>query len=127
MSVGLCGQPVAEHRGRDGGHRFSEAFSARAAAHGLSPEDARISEVKVFDRDGVDLMAAGVVDQPCDCVADLSVATRGRSRQVNVDACRGADRVTVFVETAQRQMPGVEVHADDGIGGKRVDIGFTEH
>ena len=60
---GHAGEPSAEHRGRNPGHRAAEPFPPHPAAHGLPAGGPGIGEVEVFDRDRGDAVAAGVVHQ----------------------------------------------------------------
>ena len=91
LDCGCCalgGEPVAEHRGGDAGHRFAEPFAALAAAHGLAPGGAGMGEVEVLDRDGADAMAARVVHQRGDGVPDL----RGWADYLANEAALAANR-----------------------------------
>jgi hypothetical protein len=97
---GHAGEPVAEHCGGYAGHRVAEPFPARAAAHGFPTCRAGVGEIEVFDRDRGDAIPLAVVDQLGDGVADLSVATGRRSRQIEVDPRGCTYRVTVTVESA---------------------------
>src|SRR3989337_2679606 len=63
---GHAGDPVAENRGWDPGHGGAEALPARATSRGFSSRGARVGEIEVFDRDGSDVMAPGVVQQSRD-------------------------------------------------------------
>jgi hypothetical protein len=100
MSVGLGGESVAEHRGRDAGHRLAEAFTAPSAAHGFAPDGAGIGEVEILHRDGVATVAARVAKQSGDRMPDLGIPPRGRPRQVEVDALGSPDRVAMLIEAS---------------------------
>jgi hypothetical protein len=76
MAVGLGGQPVAEHRRRETGHRLAEAFPAPAAAHRFAPGAAGVGEVEVLDGNRGDAMPAGVVDEAGDRVPHLGITPR---------------------------------------------------
>ncbi|HXA13270.1 MAG TPA: hypothetical protein VNW93_13990 [Mycobacterium sp.] len=97
---GHAGEPVAEHCGGYARHRAAQPLPAFPAAHGFSTCRAGVGEIEVFDRDGGDAIPLAVVDQLGDGVADLSVATRRRSRQFEVDPRGCPYRVTVTVESA---------------------------
>ena len=76
MVVSLGGQPVAEHRRRQAGHRVAEAFTAPAATHRLPSGAAGVGEVEVLDGDRGDAMPAGVVDEAGDRVPHLGIPPR---------------------------------------------------
>jgi hypothetical protein len=76
VAVGLGGEPVAEHRGRDAGDRLAEAFTAGSAAHGFPAHGAGVGEVEVLHRNGVDAVPQGVAEEPGDRVPDLGIPVR---------------------------------------------------
>jgi hypothetical protein len=76
VSARLRGEAVAEHRGRDAGHRLAEAFTAGSAAHGFAPDGAGVGEIEIFHRDGADAVALGVVQELGDRVPHLGIPAR---------------------------------------------------
>jgi hypothetical protein len=76
VPAGLRGHPVAEHRGRDAGHRPAEAFAARSSPHRFPADGAGVGEIEVFNGDGRDAVPRGVADDPGDRMPDLGIPTR---------------------------------------------------
>jgi hypothetical protein len=113
--AGLGGKPVAEHRGRDAGHSFAEAFPARSLADGFAAHGAGVGEVEVLHRNSADAMLLGVVDQARDRVPHLGVAAGRGAGQADVDAVRLTDRVAVGVKVSHREVTVVEVHSYDRV------------
>ncbi len=107
MSSGLRGEPAAEHRRRNAGHRFTEAVAASSAAHGFPACGAGIGEVQVLHGDVVDAMTQCEVDEPGDRVPDLGIPACGRPGKVEIDAVRSADRVAMGVEASHREVVAV--------------------
>jgi hypothetical protein len=92
VSAGLCGEPVAEHGGRDTGYGLAEAFAALASAHGFPPNGAGGGEVEVFHRDGVETVARGVADEPviaCRTWASRRADAPDRSRSIRAGGPTG--------------------------------------
>ncbi|MDA4109400.1 hypothetical protein MHOL44478_19350 [Mycobacterium holsaticum DSM 44478] len=57
-------------------------------------------------------MAAGVVDEPADRVANMGIPTGGTSAQVEIDAFRPTNRIAMLVETAHCEVPVIEIHSN---------------
>jgi len=100
VSVGLGGEPVAEHRRRDTGHRLAKASTALASAHGFATRGAGIGEIEILHSNSVDTVTAGVTNESGDRMSDLGIPAGRRPRQVNVDALGSADRIAMLIEAA---------------------------
>ncbi len=75
MAVGLRCEAVAKYRGRETRHRFTEASTAASSAQRFPACGAGVGEVEVLHRDGGDVVAQGVVDEPGDRMPNLGIPT----------------------------------------------------
>lgn len=79
------------------GHRSAETLAAGPSAHSFSAHGAGVGEVEVFHGNGRDVVPIWVVEEPGDCMPDLSASTVSAARKIHVEALWTAEWVAMLV------------------------------